>query len=333
MNFNKSIITEILGDLKALGKKIYLDSPDMWIDFEDKVSDGNLDEMILFFATKYNYLNIVKFIVENNIVNLDAPSKNSKYKSIKEHLLKASVEFNSKDIHDFLINYDKTKSNSDYSTSNTEEDVFDTIIKSVEDTITSFCDQLNPDNLSSQSKPKYSTDKETQKDSPLSSIADILIKKMPEEGKENIDIKTKNNQDIEDTTSESNNSCYQPKFICPNCNCNILESGYSCLEKANYRYSKEEKKVKVVSIEKENSVVCSKCNYTIEDLTPSFLENICTIQNCKNCGKDLTSTGIVTKTKTEYDNESNSFISSVKSYHCGECDAELTDYQVNYFKL
>ena len=73
--------------------------------------------------------------------------------------------------------------------------------------------------------------------------------------------------------------------------------------------------------------------YTIEQLNPAFLENICTVQNCKKCGKDLTSTGIVTKMKTEYDNESNSFITSKKSFHCAECDTELTDYQVNYFKL
>ena len=53
----------------------------------------------------------------------------------------------------------------------------------------------------------------------------------------------------------------------------------------------------------------------------------------KKCGKDLTAAGIVTKMKTEYDNESNSFITSKKSFHCAECDTELTDYQVNYFKL
>ncbi|MCI6738154.1 MAG: hypothetical protein MR593_08555, partial [Intestinibacter sp.] len=68
-------------------------------------------------------------------------------------------------------------------------------------------------------------------------------------------------------------------------------------------------------------------------LNPAFLENICTVQNCKKCGKDLTSTGIVTKVKTEYDNDSNSFITAKKSYHCAECDNELTDYQINYFKL
>ena len=96
---------------------------------------------------------------------------------------------------------------------------------------------------------------------------------------------------------------------------------------------KDEKKLVVTSKEQENAVTCSKCGYTIEQLNPAFLENICTVQNCKKCGKDLTSAGIVTKMKTEYDSESNSFITSKKSFHCAECDSELTDYQVNYFKL
>ncbi|MGM9531903.1 MAG: hypothetical protein ACI3VO_08675, partial [Intestinibacter sp.] len=100
-----------------------------------------------------------------------------------------------------------------------------------------------------------------------------------------------------------------------------------------YKYSKEDKGVKPISKEQVNSVTCCKCGYTIEQLNPAFLENICTVQNCKKCGKDLTSTGIVTKVKTEYDNDSNSFITAKKSYHCAECDNELTDYQVNYFKL
>ena len=126
---------------------------------------------------------------------------------------------------------------------------------------------------------------------------------------------------------------YEPKFICPNCSCNIFETGYSISEKVNYKYSKDEKKLVVTSKEQENAVTCSKCGYTIEQLNPAFLENICTVQNCKKCGKDLTSAGIVTKMKTEYDSESNSFITSKKSFHCAECDSELTDYQVNYFKL
>ena len=86
---------------------------------------------------------------------------------------------------------------------------------------------------------------------------------------------------------------YEPKFICPNCSCNIFETGYSISEKVNYKYSKDEKKLVVTSKEQENAVTCSKCGYTIEQLNPAFLENICTVQNCKKCGKDLTSAGIV----------------------------------------
>ena len=69
-------IIEILNDLKDLEKKIYLDSPEVFVDFADRIAENNLDEMVLFFATKYNYLSIVKFILNNDIVNLNNPSKN-----------------------------------------------------------------------------------------------------------------------------------------------------------------------------------------------------------------------------------------------------------------
>ena len=141
------------------------------------------------------------------------------------------------------------------------------------------------------------------------------------------------NIEVDDSQESASTNGYEPKFICPNCSCNIFESGYSTVEKVNYKYSKDGKGLIITSKEQENVVNCLKCGYTIEQLNPAFLENICTVQNCKKCGKDLTSAGIVTKMKTEYDNESNSFITSKKSFHCAECDTELTDYQVNYFKL
>ena len=95
-------IIEILSDLKDLEKKIYLDSPEVFVDFADRISDNNLDEMVLFFATKYDYLSIVKFILDNDIINLNNPSKNQEYATIKEHILAAAVQFNAKDIYDLL---------------------------------------------------------------------------------------------------------------------------------------------------------------------------------------------------------------------------------------
>lgn len=40
-------IIEILNDLKDLEKKIYLDSPEVFVDFADRIAENNLDEMVL----------------------------------------------------------------------------------------------------------------------------------------------------------------------------------------------------------------------------------------------------------------------------------------------
>ena len=299
-------IIEILNDLKDLEKKIYLDSPEVFVDFADRIAENNLDEMVLFFATKYNYLSIVKFILNNDIVNLDNPSKNKQFATVKEHILAAATQFNAKDIYDYIVNYD-TKLEEE----NTEDDDIETFLKTVGEKLSDLCGQVDLGGGYYKEPKKPNTDKpETVESTPSTD--------------KNTDSKVEQPQ-------QSN--MYEPKFICPNCSCNIFETGYSISEKVNYKYSKDEKKLVVTSKEQENAVTCSKCGYTIEQLNPAFLENICTVQNCKKCGKDLTSAGIVTKMKTEYDSESNSFITSKKSFHCAECDSELTDYQVNYFKL
>ena len=308
-------IIEILNDLKDLEKKIYLDSPEVFVDFADRIAENNLDEMVLFFATKYNYLSIVKFILNNDIVNLDNPSKNKQFATVKEHILAAATQFNAKDIYDYIVNYD-TKLEEE----NTEDDDIETFLKTVGEKLSDLCGGYykEPNKAkTSQSKKEDVADTKPNTDKPET------VESTPSTDK-NTDSKVEQLQ-------QSN--MYEPKFICPNCSCNIFETGYSISEKVNYKYSKDEKKLVVTSKEQENAVTCSKCGYTIEQLNPAFLENICTVQNCKKCGKDLTSAGIVTKMKTEYDSESNSFITSKKSFHCAECDSELTDYQVNYFKL
>ena len=93
---------DIINDLEEIGRKLYLDSPETWIDFSSKVSDQSLDEMVLFYAAKYNYLSILKYTVDNKIINLDAPSKNTNYSSIREHLLAVSKNYKSDDVYNFL---------------------------------------------------------------------------------------------------------------------------------------------------------------------------------------------------------------------------------------
>ena len=314
-------IIEILNDLKDLEKKIYLDSPEVFVDFADRIAENNLDEMVLFFATKYNYLSIVKFILNNDIVNLDNPSKNKQFATVKEHILAAATQFNAKDIYDYIVNYD-TKLEEE----NTEDDDIETFLKTVGEKLSDLCGQVDLGGGYYKEPNKAKTSQSKKED-----VADTKHNTDKPETVESTPSTDKNTDSKVEQLQQSN--MYEPKFICPNCSCNIFETGYSISEKVNYKYSKDEKKLVVTSKEQENAVTCSKCGYTIEQLNPAFLENICTVQNCKKCGKDLTSAGIVTKMKTEYDSESNSFITSKKSFHCAECDNELTDYQVNYFKL
>ena len=314
-------IIEILNDLKDLEKKIYLDSPEVFVDFADRIAENNLDEMVLFFATKYNYLSIVKFILNNDIVNLNNPSKNKQFATVKEHILAAATQFNAKDIYDYIVNYD-TKLEEE----NTEDDDIETFLKTVGEKLSDLCGQVDLGGGYYKEPNKAKTPQSKKED-----IADTKPNTDKPETVASTQSTDKNTDSKVEQPQQSN--MYEPKFICPNCSCNIFETGYSISEKVNYKYSKDEKKLIVTSKEQENAVTSSKCGYTIEQLNPAFLENICTVQNCKKCGKDLTSAGIVTKMKTEYDSESNSFITSKKSFHCAECDSELTDYQVNYFKL
>ena len=314
-------IIEILNDLKDLEKKIYLDSPEVFVDFADRIAENNLDEMVLFFATKYNYLSIVKFILNNDIVNLDNPSKNKQFATVKEHILAAATQFNAKDIYDYIVNYD-TKLEEE----NTEDDDIETFLKTVGEKLSDLCGQVDLGGGYYKEPNKAKTSQSKKED-----VADTKPNTDKPETVESTPSTDKNTDSKVEQLQQSN--MYEPKFICPNCSCNIFETGYSISEKVNYKYSKDGKGLVVTSKEQENGVNCSKCGYTIEQLNPAFLENICTVQNCKKCGKDLTSAGIVTKMKTEYDSESNSFITSKKSFHCAECDSELTDYQVNYFKL
>ena len=74
---------DIRNDLDNISKKLYLESPEIWIDFSDKVSEEVLDEMVLFYAAKFNYVSILKYAIDNDIVDLSIPSKNKSYSSIK----------------------------------------------------------------------------------------------------------------------------------------------------------------------------------------------------------------------------------------------------------
>ncbi|WP_455538818.1 hypothetical protein [Terrisporobacter sp.] len=113
MNTQEKILNfvDILKDLEDIGKKLYLESPEVWIDFSDKVGEQDLDEMVLFYATKYNAVSILKYVCDNNIIDLEKPSKNKSYPSIREHLLDVAKNYKSDDVYNFLNKNVKSSDN------------------------------------------------------------------------------------------------------------------------------------------------------------------------------------------------------------------------------
>lgn len=96
--------SSIKKDLDTLSKNLYLESPDLWIEFLEKVNDGIFDELVLFFATKYNYISIVKYAVDNNLLDLNIKSKNKDFATIYDHLLYVARQNNYKDFCDYFNN-------------------------------------------------------------------------------------------------------------------------------------------------------------------------------------------------------------------------------------
>ena len=89
-------------DLDNLSKNLYLESPDLWIDYSDKISSGVFDELVVFFATKYNYISIVKHAIENKLIDIDSQSKNKDFNTIYDHLIYMARQNTDKDIYNYL---------------------------------------------------------------------------------------------------------------------------------------------------------------------------------------------------------------------------------------
>lgn len=244
LNFN-----DIEDNLNKIRKKLYLESPDLWIDFCGKVDENILDEMVLFYAAKYNYANIIKFATDNKMINLNNPSKNKTYKSINEHLLSVSRDCNSQDVINLLNNSKEVVKN------------------------------------------------------------------------DNNDLK------------KVENNTYYPVFNCPHCDTNILKTGYKIYEEVHFAFSEKNNKLEETNRIKNDNVLCSNCNKFINNTNTNFLENLCSINHCKKCGKDLTEIGINEKINMSFNEESNKFDKKEKTYNCVSCDEELSKHQIEYFKL
>lgn len=123
-------------DLEALSKNLYLESPDLWIEFLDKVNGGVFDELVLFFATKYNYISILKYAINNNLINITSKSRNKDFATIYDHLVYVAKQNNYEDISNFFDslknpNKEVSKENNKSKKRIVTENKEDTIIPSV----------------------------------------------------------------------------------------------------------------------------------------------------------------------------------------------------------
>ena len=111
MNSEKNFTLEMINDdLEALSKKLYLESPDLWMEFLDKTGNNKFDEMVLFFSIKHDFPNIIKYVLDNNLIDLDKPSKNKSFSSIRNHLL--SIANNNIKIKNYLLKINEEINNS-----------------------------------------------------------------------------------------------------------------------------------------------------------------------------------------------------------------------------
>lgn len=99
---DRDFMKRLEDDIEHLSKTLYLDNPDLWLDFLEKSTDKDFDEMSLFFAAKYNYVSIIKFAVEVNNFNLNSKSKNISFNCVKNHLIDIARSENSIDVLAYL---------------------------------------------------------------------------------------------------------------------------------------------------------------------------------------------------------------------------------------
>lgn len=133
------------------------------------------------------------------------------------------------------------------------------------------------------------------------------------------------------TQPDSNDDIYIPEFKCPSCSVNIFEFGYKACEDIVYKFDSNKNKLIEVSRDLNNNVICCSCDDVIDNTTLENLENICTVRKCNRCLSDLTLVGIIDKSKMTYDNNTNKFNLSDKSFHCSKCDNKINKPQVEYF--
>lgn len=255
---NSEFMKNLDNDVEALSKSLYLENPDLWLDFLEKSSDKDFDEMALFFAAKHDFISIIRYSVEVNKFNLDSVSKNKSFSSIRNHLIDVANTEGSSNVLRYLAG---------------KEDLNDL--------------------------------KETSKDS------DIEF-------------------EIKEILSEN---YLGPIYNCPHCNLNIFESGYNILISSKCTYSVSHRKLIRSSPNQLDIVVCSNCKNEISDITPSKLEDIINIENCKNCNIHLPTSGILKEVNVKFNKDNDTFEDDKSTYCCKSCRKPLEDIQLQHFNL
>lgn len=239
---DKTFMKQLDNDIEQLSKSLYLENPDLWMEFLSKSGDKNFDEMSLFFATKSDMLSILRYAVEENNFDLNLPSKNKDFLSIKENILDVAFKYNARTVLDYL---------------------------------------------------------------------------------------SSDNTDIVNGTD----SVIAIEYKCPNCKVNIFENGYNILVASTCTYSPISKKLVRSTPTELEIVVCSSCNFEIKSVTPKKLENITNIENCTDCGSNLTKSGIVKEVVVNYDETSKEFLDGDMSYCCKSCRNPISISQLEHFNI
>lgn len=230
---DKNFMKQLDNDIENLSKLLYLDNPDLWMDFMSKSTDKNFDEMSLFFATKNDMVSILRYAVEENNFDLSLPSKNKSFASIRDNLLDVAISDNAKHALDYLStgNIDTTLDNNsvidiEYNCPNCKSNIFESGYNVL---ITSTCTYSNQEKKIVRSTPKE--------------LETVICSNCNFELKDVTPAKLENLTNIE--------SCY-------NCGSNLTSSGI--VKEVNFSYNKKENKF----TDGEMSYCCKSCRNTLE---------------------------------------------------------------------
>ncbi len=230
---------DIQKDLDSLNKFLYLENPDLWMEFKSKeYNENNTDELLLFIASKFNYIDVVKFVISNNLIDLYSQSENKEFNTIYNHLLYVSKHHNNTEIYNYLISISK------YAQSDENIDTTDTYIP------TRNCPHCNANLFEvgcvakKEKVYKYSSNTGN-------------LDEFENNSHENLYCNSCNNE-LKGLTLEKLNSSWDIN-LCNECSSDIRVTGISC--ENSMTFDKALNKF----IPSQNNFTCSNCNALISE--------------------------------------------------------------------